>query len=99
MNDFNHIRAKFIRVSNTQTADECIRSGWNPQMSATGGLDNISFIQRKPVPLGTEFKCLVCPVTCVLNYVEIQRGKEGMKKVPYYKELGAGASCVKCLAS
>ena len=96
--EFNMIHNNLIRYSNILCADEAM-SSWCPQTSATGGLDNISFIARKPEPLGTEFKCAVCPVTRLLVFVEIQRGKIGMKKVPYHKELGAGASCVKRMAS
>ena len=54
--DFNSIREEeFVEVSNIFCIDETI-SAWCPQTTATGGLLNNSFIQRKPEPLGTEFK-------------------------------------------
>ncbi len=68
-------------------------SAWRPRSTALGGLPNISFIMRKPEPLGTELKCVACPVTgCMLN-LEIQRGKEGMKDQKYNQALGATTGC------
>ena len=48
--------------------------------------------------LGTEFKCAAFPITGVMLHLEIQRGKEEMKKLPYHKELGATAACTVRLA-
>ena len=31
-------------------------SAWGPQTTTTGGLPNISFVQRKPEPLGIEYE-------------------------------------------
>lgn len=50
-------------------------SPWRPRTSKNGGLPNISYIIRKPEPLGTEFKTVCCPITGVMTYMEIQRGK------------------------
>ena len=38
-------------------------SAWRPRKDKTGGLPNISFILRKPEPLGTEFKSMACSLT------------------------------------
>jgi hypothetical protein len=51
VDDFNDIRKSLIVDSRWTTADESM-SAWRPRKTATGGLPNISFIARKPEPLG-----------------------------------------------
>ena len=68
-------------------------SSWRPRTTATGGLPNISFIMRKPEPLGTELKTVCCAKTGVMTYMEIMRGAKGMKDMPLQKELGGTAAC------
>ena len=63
--------------------------------TAKGNLLHLSYIFRKPEPLGTEFKTVACYVTRDLLFTEVQRGKEGMKYRRYQKELGATAACTK----
>ena len=59
----------------------------------SGNLPNLSFVARKPEPLGTEFKNLVDGMTGALLWLEIQEGKERMRRKPY-QELGSTAACV-----
>ena len=73
VNDFNEIREKCITSSWIKGLDESM-SAWRPRTSKNGGLPNISFIKRKPEPLGTEFKTVCCPVSGVMTRMEIQRG-------------------------
>jgi hypothetical protein len=73
-------------------ADESM-SAWHPRTTALGGLPNISYIIRKPEPLGTEFKTTACPITGCMLHMEIQRGKEKMKEKQYNREIGATAGC------
>ena len=54
-----------------------------------GGLPHLSFIFRKPEPLGTEFNNVTCYVTGALIVILIQSRKEGMKKSQYHMNLGA----------
>ena len=68
-------------------------SAWRPRISKTGGLPNIPFILRKPEPIGTEFKNICCGKTVIIQCLEIQRGKEGMKEKPLQKDLGTTAAC------
>ncbi len=68
-------------------------SAWRPRTTALGGLPNISFVVRKPEPLGTEFKTCACPITGIMTMMEIQRGKEGMKEKKYNRDLGATTGC------
>ena len=55
INDLNENRRRLVASSSTKLLDETM-SAWKPRKDKTGGLPNISFIQRKPEPLGTEFK-------------------------------------------
>jgi hypothetical protein len=48
---FNRNRANLIAVSVIKLLDESM-SAWLPRKDKTGGLPNISFILRKPEPLG-----------------------------------------------
>ena len=47
--------------------------------TAKGNLPLLSYIFHKPEPLGTEFKVVACSITGFLLFIEVQRGKEGMK--------------------
>jgi hypothetical protein len=60
--DFNNNRTKTVAASVIKLLDEAM-SAWRPRKNKTGGLPNISFILRKPKPLGTEFKTMVFSVT------------------------------------
>ena len=51
VDEFNLQRKKLVRCSNWIVADESM-SAWCPRKSKTGGLPNISYICRKPEPLG-----------------------------------------------
>jgi Transposase IS4 len=69
-------------------------SAFRPRTDKTGGLPNISFIQRKPEPLGVEFKVVSCSKTGIMLNLEVQRGKEEMpKRSKYHREYGATTSC------
>jgi len=41
----------------------------------------------------TEFNTSACPITGVIWYMEIQRGKEGMKTKQFNREVGATTGC------
>ena len=58
----------------------------------TGGLPNISYIKRKPEPLGTEFKNVVDGIAGNIIWLEIQEGKERMKN-KQFQNLGSTAAC------
>jgi len=53
---FNNNRYDKVQISIWLIIDETM-SAWRPRTTPTGGLPNISFILRKPEPLG---KCLCC---------------------------------------
>ena len=62
LNGYNKSRRDWIAASVMKILDESM-SAWCPQSSKTGGLPHLSFILRKPEPLGTEFKCICCAET------------------------------------
>lgn len=49
--EFNDIRRERVHASSWKVIDE-LMSAWRPRTTALGGLPNISFILRKPEPLG-----------------------------------------------
>ncbi len=51
IDELNEILEKLICGSRWISVDETMRA-WKPRKTATGGLPNISFIIRKPEPLG-----------------------------------------------
>jgi hypothetical protein len=54
VDEFNRHRRDLIQASRWKVEDESM-SAWCPRKSKTGGLPNISYIIRKPEPLGTFF--------------------------------------------
>jgi hypothetical protein len=92
INGFNENRARTILKSNVMVPDESMIA-WEPQTTKTGGLPNISYIKRKPKPLGTELKDVADGRSGLLVWLEIQEGKTRMGGKPYVKALGANAAC------
>jgi hypothetical protein len=91
--DLNLNRQNTVCSSNIKTMDESM-SGWKPRKNKLGGLPNISFILRKPVPLGTEFKDLCDGETAIMLFLEIQRGRVEMPiRYPENRLHGATAAC------
>jgi hypothetical protein len=68
-------------------------SSFQPRTTATGALPNISFIFRKPEPLGTELKCAICPIIGTMKCHEIQKGEKPMRVVKYSAEHGCNPGC------
>ena len=66
IDSFNNNRAKTVAASVIKLLDESM-STWRPCKDKTGGLPNISFILRKPEPLGTEFKSMACSLTLLFQ--------------------------------
>jgi len=92
VDDFNTIRKERLKCSKWISVDESMIA-WRPRTTVTGGLPNLSFVARKPEPLGTEFKNSACPILGVIRHLEIQRGKEGMKNLKYNSTVGATTGC------
>ena len=83
-----------------KTFDEAM-SAYCPRTTASGNLPHLSNIQRKPEPLGTEYKVTSCSATKMCIHLEIQRGKVGMadnRLAEYASSLGATVACSKRMA-
>ena len=93
---YNENREKYVASGFILILDESM-SAWCPQTTKTGGLPHISFILRKPEPLGTEFKVAADSATEIFTHLEIQEGKEPMRAKSVGR-LGATASCTHRLA-
>ena len=65
--------------------------------TAKGNLPHLSYIFRKPEPLGIEFKTVTCSSTWALLFIEARILKEGRNKIKYHLHLVATASCTKIM--
>jgi hypothetical protein len=92
VNAFNKNRNTKVAASVYKVMDESM-SSFRPQTSKTGNLPHISYIMRKPKPLGTEFKNMVCGATRMMLALEIQEGKFPMREKEHCSRLGATAAC------
>ena len=86
LRNFNHSRKLLLRYSPTLVIDESM-SAWVPKTTPCGGLPNITYVARKPEPLGTEFKVIADATTGCFISVEVQRGKKAMSTAKYVKEV------------
>ena len=94
---FNEVREKNVSSGFVITLDESM-SAFKPQTTKTGNLPHLSFIQRKPEPLGTEYKNSAETSTLdVFLYTELQRGKQEMKNAEFAQQLKATTACTKRL--
>ena len=55
--------------------------------TATGDLPNLSYVNRKPEPLGSEFKNIVDGLSGEMVWLELQEGKNRMATKEYQQEL------------
>lgn len=94
---FNQNRQRTVTKSRALCIDESM-SGYQPRASKLGGLPHLSFIKRKPRPLGTEFKCAADGASGVMLWLEIQEGKAKMKGKALVGSLGANAACAMRIA-
>lgn len=91
VDDYNQNRKENVAAGFMRVLDESM-SAWCPQTTKTGGLPNISFIIRKPEPLGTEFKVMACPELKMFLGLELQEGKDPMRN-KHPQSLGSTAAC------
>ena len=89
-----NIASKNIAASFLKVGDESM-SAIRFRTTSKGNLPHLSYIFRKPEPLGTKFNTVACSVTWTLILIEVQRRKEGRKESRYQKEIGATAACKK----
>ena len=73
MNNYTKNMTEVIYSSNTAVLDESM-SAFIPRTTKSGNLPNLSFIKRKPEPLGTEFKVAMDGLTGKSLSLETQEG-------------------------
>jgi hypothetical protein len=65
---------------------------WTGQ-SGPGGIPHLSYVKRKPQPLGAELKTVCDGSSGVCLYAEMQEGKERMQRLKYCIDHGATTAC------
>jgi hypothetical protein len=55
----------------------------------THGMPHLSFVPRKPVPLGCEVKCVADGTSGIMMYIELQEGKARMRRLRFADEYPA----------
>ena len=71
-----------------------VSSHFNLRPTKCGNLPNLSYIQWKTEPIGTEFNNVVAGMAGDLNCLEVQKGKERIPKKCCHSLLGAYSSTV-----
>jgi hypothetical protein len=75
----NENRKREVISSELLVADE-VMSAYKPRTSPTGDLAHVSFVERKPKNLGTEFKSIHDGRHGLTLFLEIQEGKDSMAR-------------------
>ena len=68
-------------------------SAFRPRTSRFGNLPHLSGIDRKPEPLGTEFKVTNTTKIGLGLYLEVQCGREGMADADFVRDMKTMAAC------
>jgi hypothetical protein len=87
----NAARKRELRPGSRLTPDESMVS-WTGN-SGPGGIPHLSFIRRKPKPLGCEFKSVCDGSTGVCLYIETQEGKVRMARKMFVDTYPATTAC------
>lgn len=74
---FNRNRLVNVVRSEVLVPDEMM-SPYQPRTTSAGDLDHLSFVERKPKKLGTEFKCIADGIHGLMLFLEIQEGQDAM---------------------
>ncbi len=97
--EFNWNRKELLNFSNIIVFDE-IMSGFRPRTTEKGcnpAAPHLTFNKDKPAEMGHQAHNGSCGQTKAIGHLDLDRGAEGNKTLPYFKELGATASCCKRL--
>ena len=91
MDAYNANRLRTVHMSEVIVPDEAM-SPFRPRTTADGGFARISFIDRKPKPMGTEFKCVADGHHGLMLYLEIQEGAAAMALKRYRDEVAPASA-------
>jgi hypothetical protein len=92
VDDYNANREKWVVGAFKVILDEAM-SNFQPRTTKLSLLPFLSFVFRKPKPLGTEYKVAACAFSGILLYLEIQKGAVPMRKLPFTSQVGVTAAC------
>jgi len=88
---FNKNCSRTVAPSNEKVIDETM-SAFRPQTRKYGDLPFLSYIARKPEPLGMEMKVVADCKTGIMLWMELQRGKLPMRSAQFAVRHGVTAS-------
>jgi hypothetical protein len=88
---FNASRLRELKVGSCITPDEMMFE-WKGK-SGFGGLPHMSYIKRKPKPLGTELKSVCEGTMGICVFIEIQKGKVAMARKKFHRQFGVTTAC------
>jgi len=91
LDGFNEVRKSEIHCSGKLNPDEAMFS-WKGK-SGVGGIPHLSFVKRKPKPLGLELKCVADAEIGVMLFMEIQEGAVRMGRKKYLNAYQATTAC------
>lgn len=89
--EFNSNRLLNVVKSEILIPDEAM-SAFQPRTISAGDLDHLSFVERKPKKLGTEFECVADGTHGLMLFLEIQEGKDAMSKKRFRDTHGPATS-------
>ena len=88
---FNVVRAREVKAGAKLNPDESMFA-WKGK-SGVGGVPALSFVERKPEPLGLELKCVADGESGVMLHLEMQEGALRMARKGYVREHQATTAC------
>ena len=92
VDNYNKNRRETINSSLLKVYDESM-SAFRPRTSRFWNLPHLSCIDRKPKPLGAEFKVTNTTKVGIGLYLEIQRGRDGMANAEFVSDMKKTAAC------
>ena len=85
---FNTTRKNAFKCGWIVTPDESMIQ-WTGASGPPIGMPHMSFVPRKPVPLGCEMKCVADGTSGVMMYIEVQESKTRMMRMRFADEYPA----------
>ncbi len=85
------MRKEELEVGTDLTPDEMMFA-WRGK-KGDGGIPHLSLVERKPIPLGTELKCVCEGTFGICCFLEIQTGKVSMARKKWCMQYKATTAC------
>lgn len=92
VDDFNANRKRSVIKGPAQVPDETM-CAHKVRSTKSGLWPHITFVKRKPKPLGCELKSVCDGRHGVMLFLEIQEGKKAMEQKAFTKAIGGNAAC------